>query len=207
MSKPVLLLTWLEPSESNEAKAAYDQYREFFDIEFVFSGKGDPGKQMFEDGILSWGEGNDNAQFLYIGTHGSPKDIGPQSDPGATWEELWRWLLAGQKTMKPRSTSLTVIFGACFSSSAADSWTPMLEGSLTLPPVYEIVSFDGSPDESEVEILLNSLMKECKDLNTRSTETWLSEVQLSIETKIVLHRFNSRDPMAYAEVPLQDVLP
>ena len=98
--------------------------------------------------IKGWLQGNPNAQFLFIGTHGDDQGLGLTEQNRVDWPELWSVL---KNAVRP----VALWLGACHSASAAKAWSPVKGHA----PVDYVVGFPDVIDDDEIEKVLHELLK------------------------------------------------
>lgn len=141
---PILLLQWLDTPEYKETNSALRA----FGSEVKILHADVRTKLEAIAAIESWLQGNPNAQFLFIGTHGDEDGIGPTVQNGVDWSELWSVL---KKAVRP----VALWLGACHSACAARAWSPV-QGHA---PVDYIVGFPIAIKADEIEKVLHELLK------------------------------------------------
>jgi hypothetical protein len=141
---PILLLQWLGTAEYKETKSALKAFSKEVKIRHADAGT----KEEAIAAIQGWLEGNSNAQFLFIGTHGDRDGIGRNADNRIDWPELWAVL---KKAVRP----IALWLGACHSGFAASAWSPVVGYA----PVEYIVGFPVAINAGEVEKVLHELLK------------------------------------------------
>jgi hypothetical protein len=141
---PILLLQWLDDSETKEIRPAFKSFRREVKMVQVEAAN----KTEVLHAITSWLRGNPNAQFLYIGSHGSLQGFGPNSNEYITWRRLG--------TTLRRSKRLVVVWlGACHSSHATREWQA-IHGKV---PARYVVGFRGKVHVDELRRALRLLLR------------------------------------------------
>jgi hypothetical protein len=141
---PILLVQWLGSNEYKETNAALSKFKDQVSIAHAdVSSKAD-----VLAAIGDWLTDNDNAQFLFIGTHGNDNGIGSDAADMVGWSELWEML-------KKAGDAIAVWLGACHSAHAAEAWSPVCDGA----PVEYVVGFPVAINASEIEKVLNELLR------------------------------------------------
>jgi hypothetical protein len=150
---PVSLIQWLPASEYQETQTILSSYAQTVNI-FYRSVESATDAQ---GAVSAWLNGNTNAQYCFIGTHGNTDVIGASSEAGAfaSWNEVWAWfsqhrLLGG------------LWLGACKSSSAAEAFSHLLSTEGDVIPYFYGFSEEVYPPE--IEAILGCLI-EFSDLN------------------------------------------
>ncbi|MBZ5700449.1 MAG: hypothetical protein LAN84_01230 [Acidobacteriia bacterium] len=141
---PILLLQWLDTAEYKETKSALRAFGRKVKILHADVRT----KLEAIAAIERWLQGNPNAQFLFIGTHGDEDGLGPTVQNGIHWSELWSVL---KKAVRP----VALWLGACNSACAAKAWSPV-QGHA---PVDYIVGFPVAIKADEIEKVLHELLK------------------------------------------------
>lgn len=141
---PILLLQWLNTPEYKETKAALAAFGK--QVKIIHADVGTQADAIAA--IEGWLNGNPNAQFLFIGTHGDENGIGPSVQNGVEWPQLWSVL---KKAVRP----IALWLGACHSACAAKAWSPVKGAA----PVDYIVGFSVAIKAGEIEKVLLQLLK------------------------------------------------
>jgi len=139
-----MLLQWVGPNEHKETETALAKFGG--DVKIMYADV--QTKAQAVAAIEKWLNGNRNAQFLFIGTHGDDAGLGPTAADGLDWPELKALLL---RAVRP----VALWLGACHSSFAAQAWSPII-GRL---PVEYIVGFPGAILPDDVENVLLKLVE------------------------------------------------
>jgi hypothetical protein len=141
---PILLLQWLDTPEYKETKTALAAFGQ--EVKIMHADVRTKADAIAA--IERWLNGNPNAQFLFIGTHGDEDGIGPTVQNGVNWPELWT-------VLKKAARSIALWLGACHSACAAKAWSP-IKGAA---PVDYVVGFPVAIDAGEIEAVLHQLLK------------------------------------------------
>jgi hypothetical protein len=150
---PISLIQWLPSSEYQETQTILSSYAQTVNM-FHRS------VELAADAeytVSEWLNGNTNAQYCFIGTHGNSDIIGASSHSGAfaSWNDVWGWfsqhrLLGG------------LWLGACKSSSAAEAFSRLLATEGDVIPYFYGFSEEVYPPE--IEAILGCLI-EFSDIN------------------------------------------
>lgn len=141
---PFLFLQWLEnPKHERIAKPIASALSNVIDI--VYRDVDSREKALIS--ISEWLSGNDNAQVLFIGSHGDEKGIGDYANTGIDWPELGDFLLKHNK-------NIYLWLFACNSASIAKA----LSNRTISPPVKYIVGFPESVTAEELSPILQRLI-------------------------------------------------
>ena len=150
-NKPLLLLQWLQDGEYKETRSALAKYSGGVNIE-----PADVTTKVDAVGaIRNWLSENSNTQYMFIGTHGIRDENKNCIGLGATGADYldWHELL---NLLRVAESPPVLWLGACKSSEVANAWTRL---SLQAPPVSWIVGFTESIYPSEIERVLDQLLR------------------------------------------------
>jgi len=105
-----------------------------------------------QSAVSEWLNGNTNAQYCFIGTHGNTDLIGSSSQAGAfvSWDEVWSWF-------SPHRLLGGLWLGACKSSSAAEAFSRLLSTQGNVIPYFYGFAEEIYPPE--IEAILGSLIE------------------------------------------------
>lgn len=144
---PISLIQWLLASEYQETQAVLKSFAESVSI-FHRSARL---ASDIHGALNDWLNANMNAQYCFLGAHGSPEAIGASTNPGefVTWEEVWRWFL-------PHQLLGGLWLGACNSSMAADAFSRFL--SRDGPVIPHFYGFKDEIFDEEIEAILRCLI-------------------------------------------------
>lgn len=145
---PISLIQWLPASEYQETQAILSSYAETVNM-FHRSVESASDAQS---AVSEWLNGNSNAQYCFIGTHGNTALIGSSSQAGAsaTWDEVWSWF-------EPHRLLGGLWLGACQSSSAAEPFSRLLSARGNVIPYFYGFAEEIYPPE--IEAILGTLIK------------------------------------------------
>jgi hypothetical protein len=152
IGSPVMLLQWLNPGEHEETRSMLAEFAASVDI--AHEDVKDPTEAR--SAIQRWLDGNNNAQFLFIGTHGDEDGLGPTVANGVEWGDFRDWMSAE----KP----VVLWLGACKSSAAASGLSPVPSGPLRIEAIF---GFSEDVYPPEIETVLKYLLDRASKLDTR----------------------------------------
>lgn len=150
---PVCLIQWLAPRKSSEVADAWANFTKTTNI----SPHAVSSKSAAIEALSVW-LATDNAQFLYIGSHGIRNwwmpwkyiGIGRRSDDFFTWDELGSLLMTAREPP-------VVWLGACGSSAAARAWTPI---GNSVRPAARLTTFANAISPQVCAQLLDQCLKD-----------------------------------------------
>ena len=145
---PISLIQWLPASEYQETQAILSSYAQTVNM---FHRSVELAADA-QSAVSEWLNGNMNAQYCFIGTHGNADLIGSSKQAGAfaTWDEVWSWF-------EPHRLMGGLWLGACQSSSAAEPFSRLLSTSGNVIPYF--YGFAEKIYPPEIEAILGSLIK------------------------------------------------
>jgi hypothetical protein len=174
---PILLLQWLDNFEIKEIRPAFRIFRREVNISYAEVST----KPEFLSAIESWLNQNRNAQFLYIGSHGSPEGLGPNARVYITWLELGNFL-------QRLGRRIAVWLGACDSSYASNRW----KITNRRKPALYIVGFNGVVSVGQLQRALRLLLKMTRIENVISVEDELPSLRKILPRSLVTLHYPAR---------------
>lgn len=138
-------------------------------------------KAGFLSAIESWLNQNRNAQFLYIGSHGSPEGLGPNAHVYITWLELGSFV-------RRLGRRIAVWLGACDSSYASKRW----KITNRRKPALYIVGFKGVVSVGQLQQALRLLLKMTRIEDVIGVEDELPALRRIFPRRIVTLHYPAR---------------
>ena len=206
-----LMIQWLtDPDDGNEVTEAANKYCGKFEIA-ISNLEPSRDKYSVRDAILSWALDNNDAQLIYIGSHGFDDRIGPSStfpsdEEGIRFSELWGWIqeaheLIRQAMFRDKIARCELIdgvqldddegridiwFGACNSANVVSHWH--LTEAAKPWPVCAVASFADKPKQKSVARFLDILLSQQQIHSIQWPEdTW----------RMLLHELDQNQPVVF----------
>lgn len=149
---PVMLLQGLNPGEYAETCSILAEFAASVDIAHEDVKTPTAARTAIQHSL----DGNNNAQFLFIGTHGDEDGLGPKVSNGVESREFRNWISVD----KP----VVLWLGACKSRAAARGLSPIPSGPLRIEAIF---GFSEEVYPAEIETILRYLLDRASQLDTR----------------------------------------